>query len=654
MKTQPVQPARLEFDADGVPFSAEYGDVYHARGGALAQAAHVFLGGTGLPARWQCRERFAILELGFGLGNNFLATWDAWRRDAAACERLYYVAIEKHPPARDELARVHAASPLRGLADELAAQWPAATPNLHRLDFDDGRVQLLLGWFDVRDALPELVARFDAFYLDGFAPARNPAMWEPRVVHALGRLAAPGATAATWSVARPLRDALAESGFVVERAPGFGDKREMTVARWAPSFAPRSAPARAAAAPPPRVAIGGGGVAGCAMAWALAEQGIASMIFERHAVPARESSGNPAGLFHGVVTAVDGPHARWGRAAALQAAPLARRAIAVHGAPGGVDGVLRLESGGAQALAAMRATLAAQALPPDVIDALDAAEASRRAGLALRDAAWWHPQGGWIEPAALCASLLRDAGTAVDWRGGVTANTLADDDTQWCVFGADSAVLDRVDAVVLADNGDPSRWIGGAAWPLQRMRGQITALAADDWPQARARVPIAGGGYLLPPLAGRLWCGATNEPDAGGNDAQPRTDDAAANLARLRQMLGDAVAPAADDAVAARVGWRCIAIDRLPLLGALPDAAAIARASRLDQPRFVPRLRGLYTVNALGSRGIAWAPLAARTVAALIAGTPCPVEASLLDAVDAARFVSRHARRADHGGIASA
>jgi tRNA 5-methylaminomethyl-2-thiouridine biosynthesis bifunctional protein len=646
MKTQPVQPARLEFGADGVPFSAEYRDVYHARAGALAQAEHVFLGGNGLPARWRGRERFTVLELGFGLGNNFLATWDAWRRHADAGARLHYVAIERHPLTVDDLRRVHAASPLRALADALAAQWPSATPNLHRLVFDDARVQLTLAWFDVRDVLPELVLRYDACYLDGFAPAHNPEMWERRVVHALGRLAAPGATAATWSVARPLREALAESGFVVERAPGFGDKREMTVACWAPAFAPRSAPARTATAPPPRrVAIVGGGVAGCAMAWALAEQGISSTIFERHAAPAREASGNPAGLFHGVVTAVDGPHARWGRAAALQAAPLARRAIAVHGAPGGVDGVLRLESGGADALAAMRATLAAQALAPDVIDALDGAEASRRAGLALRDAAWWHPQGGWIEPAALCASLLRDAGAAVDWRGGVAVHALADDDTQWCVLGADCAVLDRVDAVVLADNADPSRWIGGAAWPLQRVRGQITALAAEAWPHAQVRVPIAGGGYLLPPLAGRLWCGATNEPDARGDDAQPRADADAANLVRLRQMLGDAVAPTARDAIAARVGWRCIAADRLPLIGALPDACAAAQAARLDQPRFVPRLRGLHVVTALASRGIASAPLAARTAAALIAGTPCPVESSLLDAVDAARFVSRRARR---------
>ncbi len=643
MKTQPVRPARLEFDADGVPFSADYGDVYHARAGALAQAAHVFLGGNGLPGRWRGRARFTVLELGFGLGNNFLATWDAWRRHAEPGARLHYVAIERHPLTLDDLRRVHAASPVRALADALAAQWPATTPNLHRLVFDDARVQLTLAWFDVRDVLPELMLRYDACYLDGFAPARNPQMWERRIVRALGRLAAPDATAATWSVARGVRDALAESGFVVERAPGFDERPDMTVARYAPAFAPRAAPARSVpSAPPSRVVIVGGGLAGCAAAWALAEQGIASTLYERHAAPARESSGNPAGLFHGVVTTYDGPHARWGRAAALQIAPLARRAIDTEGAPGAVDGLLRLEAD--DTLAAMRAALAAQALPAAYVDAIDAAEASRRAGVALGDAAWWYPQGGWVSPAALCASLLRAAGPAVDWRGGVAVDALRDDGTAWHLVGADGAPLDDgVDAVVLADNADPSRWIGGAAWPLQRVRGQLTALAADAWPQAHLRLPVAGAGYLLPPLAGQLWCGATSTAD---DDApERRIDDDAANVAQLQRLLGGAAAPTAADAVAARVGWRLVAADRLPLVGALPDAAASAAAARLDQPRFVPRRRGLHVLGALGARGIAWAPLAARTLAALIAGTPCPVEASLLDAVDAARFVSRRARR---------
>ena len=146
MKTEPITPATIEFDAEGVPFAPAFGDRYHARAGALAQAEHVFLRGNGLPARWAGRQRFVILETGFGLGNNFLATWDAWRHDAQRCERLHFVSVEKHPPRAEDLARVHAASPLAELAQALRAQWPPLTGDLHRLGFEQGRVELLLAF----------------------------------------------------------------------------------------------------------------------------------------------------------------------------------------------------------------------------------------------------------------------------------------------------------------------------------------------------------------------------------------------------------------------------------------------------------------------------------------------------------------------------
>ena len=141
MKTRPVVPARIAFD-DGLPHAPEFGDVYHARIGALAQARHVFLGGNGLPGRWAGRDRFIVLETGFGLGNNFLATWDAWRRDPARCERLFFVAVDRHPPGVEDLRRAHAGSELPELARALVDAWPALTPNLHPLEFDGGRVRL--------------------------------------------------------------------------------------------------------------------------------------------------------------------------------------------------------------------------------------------------------------------------------------------------------------------------------------------------------------------------------------------------------------------------------------------------------------------------------------------------------------------------------
>ncbi|HEY2190251.1 MAG TPA: tRNA (5-methylaminomethyl-2-thiouridine)(34)-methyltransferase MnmD, partial [Caldimonas sp.] len=321
MNTVPIVPARIVADDDGTPRSIAYGDVYHPRSGALAQARHVFLGDGALASRWRGRERFVILETGFGLGNNFLATWAAWRDDHERGRNLHFVAVEESPPARAAVAAAARDPSLAPLAAELAARWPPLTCNLHRLAFDDAAVELLLAFGPASAWLPQLVAEVDAFFLDGFAPARNPAMWEPRLFKAMARLAAPGATVATWSAARAVRDGLASAGFEVERAPGSGGKRDITRARFAPRFQPRPAPRRLASHDRPgvvasslvdaEVIVIGAGLAGCALANALARRGVRSLVLERNAEIASEASGNAAAIFHGIVHRRDGRHARF-------------------------------------------------------------------------------------------------------------------------------------------------------------------------------------------------------------------------------------------------------------------------------------------------------------------------------------------------------
>lgn len=645
MKTAPVVTAPLDFDADGVAYSALYNDRYHARIGALAQARHVFLQGNGLPERWRGRERFVVLETGFGLGNNFLATWDAWRADPQRSDRLHFISFEKHPLAREDLARAHAGSALPELAAELVQAWPPLTPNLHRLAFAGGRVQLLLALGDVAQWLPEIVAAVDAFFLDGFAPDRNPQMWQPRVLKALGRLAAPGATAATWSVARAVRDGLASAGFEVRSAPGIGGKREITQARFEPRFTPRGAPSRLAApaAGERHAIVVGAGLAGCATAWALAEQGWRCTVFDALPSIAAAASGNRAGIFHGIFNPQDGAHARFNRAAALQATAVVRSAIARHGVPGQLGGVLRLES--ALPHATMAAQVAALGLPADYVQALSAADAARLSALPLAAPGWFFPGGGWVAPGALAASWLQRAGNGTVFRGGTAVAALRRAGERWQLLDAAGQVLGEGGAVVLANAGDAARLLGAADWPLHLARGQTTELPAATPGLRLPALPVSGNGYVLPPLPeGMAMFGATSQP----GDAEPtlRTADQGHNLARVAALTGSAP-DAASTALGGRVGWRCVADDRLPLIGAMPDWHALQQpGTRLDQPRFVPRTPGLFVFTALASRGITWAALGAQTVASLASGAPCPLEASLLDAVDVGRYASRAARRA--------
>lgn len=614
-----IAPADVDFSDPDAPASPAFGDVYHSRAGALAQARHVFVAGSGLPGRWQGRERFVVLETGFGLGNNFLATWDAWRQDPARCERLVFVSVEKHPLRREDLARAHAASPLVDLASQLIARWPPLTAGLHALSFEGGRVELLLGLGEARELLRELVLQADALYLDGFAPLRNPELWDEWLLKSLSRHAVPGTTAATWSINRPMRRALVSLGFEVELAPGFANKPEMTVARFAPRHQPQRPAGREPLAPGARRAvIVGAGLAGAACALALARQGVACTVIEALPGPAQASSGNPAGLFHGTLNPDDGPHARFNRAAALATQALLAELALPH-----QSGLLRLET---------RLPLAAMQGAPGYVEALSAESASALAGTGLAHPAWFYPGGGAQDPAAYTRAML--AASAADLRPGRSVAALEAAADGWRLLDADGHLIDTTPLVVLAGGHGQLPLLGELATELTVQRGQLTHLPDAPWCPA---VPIAGDGYALADGRGGLWCGATAQD--GDLDPALREADQADNLARYARLAGLATPPEA--ALAGRVAWRLIAPDRLPLIGGL----ALPSAPAAEQLRLQARQPGLIVCTAFASRGISWAALAGRLVAALALGSPRPLEADLLDAVDPLRFALRQRRR---------
>ena len=584
----PLIPARLEFAADGTPWSEEFGDVYHSAAGGPAQARHVFLAGNRLPERWAGRERFVILETGFGFGLNFLATWQAWRRDPARCGRLHFVSLEKHPFTLSSLGVLHSRYPeFENEAAQLHACWPMLVPGAHRLELDAGRVVLTLFFSDIK-LLRELRLAADAIYLDGFSPARNPDMWSHALLRAVSRLAGPGATAATWSVAAPVRAALESAGFAVEKAVGFGNKKEMLLARYVRKANPGSTSRRRNAV------VIGAGLAGAAICERLCARGWQVRLMERHAIPAQEASGNHAGSFHPLVTPDDSVFARLTRCGFLYGLSRWRKLESVRWDRCGVLQLAR----DAKDEASQRASIAALALPAEYAQYVTREEASAHAGVPVKAAGLWFPEAGWIRPQSLVNAQLEACGTRLERIFGREIHSIEDP------------------LVILATAGDALSPVPHAR--LRRVRGQLTYIpaAAIEPPHA----VVLRGGMVLPPVDGLCVVGASFDLDDA--DPAPRASSHAGNLERLERIIAVKTRPRS---LEGRVAFRTVAPDRLPLVGKLAE--------------------GVYGALAYGSRGLLWSALAAEVLASELEGDPMPVEGTLLDALDPGRFAQRARRR---------
>jgi tRNA 5-methylaminomethyl-2-thiouridine biosynthesis bifunctional protein len=595
--TDPHPEGPLAWSDDGQPRSRLYDDVYFSAEDGLAEARAVFLEGCGLPDAWAGRDRFVVGELGFGTGLNVLALIELWSRTRPAGARLHVFSVEAHPMGADDARRALGHWPeLADLAAWLTARWPGRARGPHRVEFPDLGVILDVAVGEAADALAAWSGAADAWFLDGFAPARNPAMWRDEVLALVATRSTPGAVAATFTVAGQVRRGLAAAGFEVAKAPGFGRKRERLTAR-------RPGPA-SAVSPRLRVAIVGAGVGGAAAARAVRALGGEAAVFDDGGRGAG-ASGNPAAL----VT----PRLDAGLAEPAQIfAQAFRRATALYAElPGMVVARGALQFPVQPPDAGRFAKIAASDIfEPAALEMLSQAQSAARVGepapaaLALNDALV-------IEPHRLLA----------DWAPQVRqarVHAVAPAAEGWRLLDADGGVLATADAVIVAAGLATGDLIGGL--PLSAVRGQVSWTALPDPPQA-----AAFGGYAIPAPGGVLF-GATNDRGDAACDLRP--DDHRRNLETLALGLPRLAARLADKPLEGRASIRVATPDYLPVAGAAPDAPA-----------------GLFVLTGFGARGFTLAPLLAEHVAALALGAPSPLPAPLAAFVDPARFARRLTRR---------
>lgn len=217
------QQSQVEWRGRDVPVSPRFDDPYFSLQDGLAETTHVFLHGNGLPGRF--RPGFHVAELGFGTGLNLLATLDLWRRSGQA-GTLRFTSFEAFPLTAPDMMRAQGAFPdLSAIAAELAPFWRAGDM---RITLPDLEFTLVPG--DARVTLPTWEGRADAWYLDGFSPAKNPELWQPSLMKAVADHTVPGGRAATYTAAGFVRRGLQTAGFAVTRSQGYGRKRHMTTA----------------------------------------------------------------------------------------------------------------------------------------------------------------------------------------------------------------------------------------------------------------------------------------------------------------------------------------------------------------------------------------------------------------------------------------
>ncbi len=611
---KPIRPARVDWRGS-TPISIDHGDSYWMPGRGVEESRAVFIEANQLRQRFAelpAGGRFVVGETGFGTGLNALLAARCFLDHAPSSSHLDLFSVELRPLKRDDLARAQARVPeLVRLSQSLLAGYPPPVAGHHPVWLHP-RVRLVLMLGDAAHCWRVCAAEVDAWFLDGFAPARNPDLWTTELWTTLARRSRPGATLGTFTAAGDVRRGLQGAGFQVTRVVGFGGKRHRLIGQGPGSWQPALRRCGTAI-------VAGAGLAGCTTARALAERGWQVTVCDPAGV-ASGASGNLAGVVHTSASAHMTAQNRFYQLALVHA--LARfRALHFPACAddGELNGVIQ-HAADARMARKLQHALAAETWPRDLLEAHGPDQILIRHAGYLRPARWCerlldHP-AITLKPAAIHDFRLAD-GVQID----------LDDQGRPCREHADALFLCMAEAV---------HRLPGLDWlPLKLIRGQVSYVRATatsrTWRQA-----ICHAGYLTPALDDLHCVGATFDFGRHNSEIDPADDQA--NLEQLRAQRPQHWADLGGEAievVGRRAAVRCQTPDFLPLAGPLADPG--------ERPhRLVPNV---YLNLAHGSRGITHTPLCADLIADLASQlSPFP-DTELSDALAPERFILRRRRR---------
>ncbi|WP_193016197.1 bifunctional tRNA (5-methylaminomethyl-2-thiouridine)(34)-methyltransferase MnmD/FAD-dependent 5-carboxymethylaminomethyl-2-thiouridine(34) oxidoreductase MnmC [Proteus sp. FME41] len=668
MNNSVISTASLSWNELGTPISEQFGDIYFSNQDGLEETRHVFLHGNHFPLRFgtHVRSECVIAETGFGTGLNFLTLWQAFEQfrhtsPNAHLKRLHYVSFEKFPLTRNDLQSAHSHWPeLEKYSKTLCSQWPLPIAGCHRIILADGAITLDLWFGDINTLLPQtrqvLHNKVDAWFLDGFAPSKNPQMWSETLFQSMADSMRENGTFATFTVAGAVKRGLQSAGFEVKKVKGFGQKREMLIGTFphSPSSAFLPYYARPCATQAQNIAIIGGGIASTFTALSCLRRGASVTLYCEDKRPATNASGNRQGVLYPLLNGKSDEIEQFFTTAFL----FARRTYD-NLSQAGIT-FSHQWSGVAQLIYNDRVRKKAERIIQHSVPFSEMAhylsqdEINTLCGLDVNYEGLFYPQAGWLSPTELTTRALKHAqqlGLILRFNHQVTQ--IKAQDTFWnldIVHHNEQQTRQfqsQHDCVILANGHRITDFTQSAKLPISAVRGQVSHIPTTKT-LAKLKTVLCYDGYFTPvDNQDNLHCvGASFRRDR--LDLTVSTQEQEDNQYHLTHCL--AKAPWCLDVDFsqnnARVGIRCTIRDHLPLLGEVPDFENLRVAyTHLDRfkrrrqiPALAPAYHQLYIISALGSRGLCSAPLSAEILASQIFDEPFPVEDNVLNALHPNRF----------------
>lgn len=655
------------FQSDGSPYSSQFDDIYFDTNQGTSQSECVFIDGNNIRARLaKCPENFVIAETGFGTGLNFLLTLQIFQQlkqrqvqqplEAPKDSKLRFISVEKYPLSKAQLSQSLSILPqLEQFSQQLLMQYPETPKGNISLRFLDGDVTLDLIFDDATLGLTTLAAEkhrrdsaiVDAWFLDGFSPAKNPQMWQAELFQQITRLSKEQATLATFTVSGKVKRQLIDAGFRVEKRPAIGKKSEMLRAVFQQN--PQSGKGyqqRPIIAKPQHVSIIGGGIASACAAYALTKAGVKVTVYCQDFSVAQGASSNNIGALYPLIHQQADDISLFYQHAFEQAVQYYQD-ISEQDYHFDHDWCGLLEISYKPALALRQQHIADSNIwPKKLIHSVDKHQASKLAGIKLSHGGLFFPKAGWIAPAQLVKQIFNAAQATNRLRieTGCKINTISQQASGKWLLHSDSETFSASVIIYCGGaQGIPLNMI--EQLPLTSVRGQVSNMASNEKIEKLSTV-ICHKGYLTPANNKLHSIGATFQKNSF--DIEPKAEEDQFNLKMLEQCLPGLTNWQASDIVSSKARLRCMTPDHMPIVGAMPDIDAhktqYAHLSKDKHWRYhqpAPVIDNLYLLTGLGARGLCTAPLLADILTADICGTPYPLNNEQLFNLAPNRFVIR-------------